>query len=194
MKSLIVLVVFLLCKAINCQENGQCSEVQDSLKRTIEEIIDGKKSEIVQQIRELLTTESPKVLFQAQNTEGGNTLSGNITYNVVGPNIGGGMNGPKGEFRAPIGGLYRFTFTANSGAYQYGIRTYVYAEKNGSVKLYTADLNEASWGHGNNIAAIWVWELMEGDVVTIRTNTGSYLNASDMLPVIFTGELVSNQV
>ena len=104
------------------------------------------------------------------------------------------MNGPKGEFRAPMGGLYRFSFTANSGAYQYGLRTYVYMEKNGSVKLYASDLNEDSWSHGNNIASIWIWELTEGDVVTLRTNGGSYLNASDMLPIIFTRELVSNQV
>ena len=224
------MIVFLLCKATNGQENGQCSKkVHDYLSDTTRKIyeeeflpdlkdkmiekdtqmarqirdqvaqfmnrigsLETENSELKEQVQEMQAKMTEKVLFQAKKTNGGKAFSGAIKFNVIGPNIGGGMNGPRGEFKAPLGGLYRFTFSAMSGYEEYGKSTHVVVRKNGSQVFIIADINEDSWSHGNNMAYIWILELFAGDTLTLEVQ--EYLYGASQTPITFTGELISNQV
>ena len=152
--------------------------------------LETENSELKEQVQEMQAKMTKKVLFQAQKTDGGHAFTGAIKFNVIGPNIGGGMNGLKGEFKAPLGGLYRFTFSAMSGFLKYGLMTFVDVIKNGSAKFSIRDTNQDSWSHGNNIGHTWIWELIKGDTVTFRVHSDSYLTADSYVPITFTGELV----
>ena len=126
-----------------------------------------------------------KVIFSAQVTTG-YTVTGDLIFDRVDINIGGAFDGPGGVFRAPISGIYKLTFSAETaqGKLEYAnIRVF----KNGSdIMLIIIDGNGAD--DQNNLSYTWMSHLIQGDELTF--NSARYLQVSDTGPVTFTGELI----
>ena len=127
-----------------------------------------------------------KVIFSAQVTTG-YAVTGDLIFDRVDINIGGGFDGPGGVFKVPISGIYKMTFSACTGGgnnlYYANIRVF----KNGSdLMLIIFDGNEAD--NENNLSYTWMSHLIQGDELTITT--ANYLQASEYSPVTFTGELI----
>ena len=117
----------------------------------------------------------------------GVNFKGDITYDRLDVSIGGGFDIGSGVFVVPISGVYRLSFSAQSGAAKYD-HTYVRVRKNGSMILAIWDSNEGEKADGNNISYTWVMNLTQGDRVNL--NSHKHLYANSYAPVTFTGELI----
>merc|ERR1712062_872149 len=91
-----------------------------------------KDTEIAQLKQRLMILET-KVIFNAVKHSGGN-FGGDITYDRLDVSIGGGFDIRSGVFVVPISGVYRLSFSAQSGSGKYE-STYVRVMKNGSMIL-----------------------------------------------------------
>ena len=104
------------------------------------------------------------------------------------------MTGKK--FRAPRGGIYRFSISANSGQAptksdgktaisvklnRYGVPVEDY------VSIFDASLQAE-----NNISFTWMMKLKAGDWVELHVSE-SWIISSCMYPLTFTGELLENK-
>ena len=56
-----------------------------------------------------------KVIFNAHKTEGGNYVKGYLTFDQVDINIGDGFDGSSGIFKVPVTGIYKMSFSGQSG-------------------------------------------------------------------------------
>ena len=132
---------------------------------------------------------TPRVIFNAEKTDGGNAFTGKISFNRVTLNVGSGMSSD--GFVAPYDGHYKMSFSAVGGWGKYGtFKTYVKVIKNGSFVFSIADYNNATSSHGNNISHDWIMELKKGDKLTFEVISMSYLRADSNVPVNFNGQLV----
>ena len=109
---------------------------------------------------------TPKIIFNAQKTDGGDAFTGQIIFNEVTLNVGNGMNSD--GFVAPIAGFYQFSFSAMGGLHKFGISTSASVDKNGVYQFDIADSNTDDSSDGNNISHNWIWKLNKGDEVTLR--------------------------
>ena len=128
----------------------------------------------------------PKVIFNAQKTDGGDEFNGNITFNDVTLNVGKGMSSD--GFVAPIDGHYRLSFSAIGTMNKYELSTWVKVYKNEVMAMYIGDSNECKKSDGNNISHNWIWKLNKGDTVSFEVNSESYLRSFLTEPVNFNGE------
>ena len=132
---------------------------------------------------------TPKIIFNAQKTDGGDAFTGQIIFNEVTLNVGNGMNND--GFVAPIAGFYQFSFSAMGGLDKFGINTSASVDKNGRYQFDIADSNNDESSDGNNISYNWIWKLNKGDKVSFRASyQASYLRAVTHSPVNFNGQLV----
>ena len=127
-----------------------------------------------------------KVIFSAVKRSGGN-FKGDITYDRLVVNIGGGFDTSSGVFVVPISGVYRLSFSAQSGHRKYEF-TDVNVKKNGSLIFHIWDSNEGEKADANNISYTWMMNLSQGDRVNL--NSDNHLYADSDNPVTFTGELI----
>ena len=128
-----------------------------------------------------------KVIFNAQKTEGGNDVIGYLTFNRVDINIGDGFDGSSGIFKVPVTGIYKMSFSGQS-AYGKIDWTYIRVDKNGFIKFYIYDGNDAEKGDENNVSYTWIMRLVKGD--ELKLNSWHYLYANSYEPLTFTGELI----
>jgi len=142
-----------------------------------------KDTEIAQLKRRLTVLET-KVIFSAVRASGYN-FQGDITYDRLDVSIGGGFDIRSGVFVVPTSGVYRLSFSAQSGSEKYKF-TRVYIKKNGSTIFNIWDSNEAD--DINNISYTWVMNLTQGDRVNL--SSVKHLYANSYTPVTFTGELI----
>ena len=130
-----------------------------------------------------------KVIFSAVKASGGN-FKGDITYDRLDVNIGGGFDIRSGVFVVPTSGTYRLSFSGQSGAGKYEF-TKVLVKKNGSMILNIWDSNEAEKGDVNNISYTWVMNLTQGDRVNLSSFNHLYASGGiSVYPLTFTGELI----
>ena len=134
--------------------------------------------------------DTPKVIFDAKKTNGGNAFTGNIIFNNVTLNVGNAMS--SNGFTAPIAGHYRFSFSAMGAYEKWGIDTWVYVLINDQwfQGLSIGDSNNGKWSDGNNISHNWIWKMNKGDKLKFVVGSTSYLRAGMWSPVNFNGELV----
>ena len=132
---------------------------------------------------------TPRVIFNAEKTDGGIAFTGKISFNRVTLNVGSGMSSD--GFVAPYDGHYKMSFSAVGSFYKKWIYTWVKVQKNGSRVFWIADGNDARSSHGNNISHDWIMELKKGDKLTFELFNMSYLRADSNVPVNFNGQLVS---
>ena len=128
-----------------------------------------------------------KVFFTFAKTDGVN-FEGNIIFNFEYLNIGDGFDLENGVVTVKNPGVYRFTFSGQSGFWLYEDID-VEIKKNDHPFIYIGDKNVA--GEGNNISYVWMMELNQGDTVALHS-TG-HLYVSSFHPLIFTGELIYKQ-
>ena len=115
--------------------------------------------------------------------KGGN-FGGLITFDHIETNEGGGFNGRTGRFRAPVAGLYGFSF---SGVTSSDISwTRISVVKDEKLHHYILDGNGS--GH-NNIGGSWMIKLGRGNEVYLKLENGNlYAAPTDF--VHFTGQLL----
>jgi len=90
-----------------------------------------------------------------------------------------------GTFVVPTSGLYRLSFSAQSGYEKYDYTT-VYVRKNGEDIFNIWDSNQED--DVNNLSYTWMMHLTKNDRVYL--NSDNHLYASSDNPVTFTGELI----
>ena len=122
------------------------------------------------------------MIFNAQITEGFSSVTGNLIFDQVDVNIGEAFDGS--IFTAPISGIYKMTFSGQSG-----FQIQVVVEINNKEVFYIIDGKKVEYSmHLNNVSYTWMMKLVEGDKVKLFTwNT---LYATNDMPLTFTGELI----
>ena len=91
-----------------------------------------------------------KVIFNAEITEGGSDVIGNLTFDRVDINIGNGFDGTSGIFKVPVTGIYKMTFSGQSH-FNKGVYTQVFVYKNGILNFGICDGNRAENANKNNV-------------------------------------------
>ena len=128
-----------------------------------------------------------KVIFNAQITQGENDIIGNLTFDHVSINIGGGFDGSiAGVFKVPVSGNYQMSFSGSS-ATNTEVLSQILIYNNDSEILRICDSNELHY-YGNNLSYTWVMKLAKGD--ELRLSSENYLHATSTSPITFTGELI----
>ena len=115
----------------------------------------------------------------------GCNFKGTITYDNLVVNLGEGFDMGSGTFVVPTSGLYRLSFSAQSGYEKYDY-TSVSVKKNGETVFSIWDSNAAD--DVNNLSYTWIMNLTMNDRVYL--NSDNHLYASSDTPVTFTGELI----
>ena len=117
----------------------------------------------------------------------GGNFKGDITYDRLDVNIGGGFDIRSGVFVVPTSGTYRLSFSGQSGLQKYEYAA-VYVKKNGSTILTIYDSNDAVKADGKNLSYTWVMNLTQGDRVNLSSENHLYAGGINYLT--FTGELI----
>ena len=131
------------------------------------------------------------MVFNAVKTNVGDSygnLAGDIAFNEVPINVGGGMAQDGSKFITPFSGYYRFSFSGTSGVIVNSI-TRINVYKNDKIEFNIYDRNDAEKADGNNLSFTWIWSMKKGDTVRFSLKIG-YIYAAPFYPVIFTGELI----
>mgnify|MGYP001404003663 CR=1 FL=1 len=128
-----------------------------------------------------------KVIFSAVKASGGN-FKGDITYDRLDINIGGGFDIDSSVFVVPTSGTYRLSFSGQSGAGKNELSK-VWVRKNGSTIFTIYDSNAAD--DINNLSYTWVMNLTQGDRVNLSSFNHLYASGGiSVYPLTFTGELI----
>ena len=123
-----------------------------------------------------------KVIFSGRITEIGAVGPKSLTFNKVDINVGEAFDGS--IFTAPISGIYKMTFSGQSG-----FQIEIVVENNNKKVFHIIDGKKVEYSmHLNNVSYTWMMKLVEGDKVKLFTwNT---LYATNDMPLTFTGELI----
>merc|ERR1712004_688905 len=143
------------------KENEELKGLIGGLERSM-----ALKDTEITQLKRRLTVLETKVIFSAVKNSAGN-FKGDITYDRLDVSIGGGFDIGSGVFVVPTAGVYRLSFSAQSGAGKYD-HTTVRVKKNGSRILTIWDSNEED--DVNNISYTWVMNLTRGDRVNLYSD------------------------
>ena len=124
-----------------------------------------------------------KVIFSGRKTEIAWGAIKALTFDQVDINIGEAFDGS--IFTVPISGIYKMTFSGQSG-HQIAIMVDV----NKPEKAFYIHDGEKTDGvsHLNNVSYTWMMKLVEGDKVELISDDPLY--ASSDIPLTFTGELI----
>jgi len=109
-------------------------------------------------------------------------------------NIGDAFDGPRGAFKAPIKGVYTFSFSGQQGPLvESGSYIEMLVKRNGQTVINIMDDANTSgqdqWYQ--NINSIFSLELDENDTVSLELYFDDKLYASRLLRLTFMGQLVT---
>merc|ERR1712004_659334 len=79
----------------------------------------------VQQNRNDIEVAKQKVIFSAVRKSGSVSIGSIITYDEIVANVGEGMNPDTGRFKAPLSGIYSFSFSAMTDSSYPAIHVYI---------------------------------------------------------------------
>ena len=127
-----------------------------------------------------------KVIFSAEKASGENFI-GDITYDRLVVNIGGGFDMGSGVFVVPTSGTYRLSFSGQTGFKKYEY-TNVKVKKNGTLIFVVWDSNDAEKADAKNLSYTWLMNLTQGDRVNL--SSANHLFADYESHLTFTGELI----
>ena len=123
-----------------------------------------------------------KVIFSGRITEIGAVGPKSLTFNRVDVNIGEAFDGS--IFTAPISGIYKMTFSGQSG-----FQIEIVVENNNKRVFHIIDGKKVEYSmHLNNVSYTWMMKLDEGDRVKLRSTNN--LLATPKFPLTFTAELI----
>ena len=107
---------------------------------------------------------------------------GKIEFNDIQVNIGDGMKNDK--FVAPLNGIYRFSFNANTNkAYDGNVEIEV--RKEGTVQFF---IKEQSYYYNNNVGFSWIMHMEKMNVMDLIIS-GYAISCEKTLPITLTVEL-----
>ena len=125
-----------------------------------------------------------KVIFSGRITEIGAVGPKSLTFNKVDVNIGEAFDGS--IFTAPISGIYKMTFSGQSG-----FQIEIVVENNNKRVFHIIDGKKVEYSMQYtvyNVSYTWMMKLVKGDKVKLRTIDTLY--ATNDMPLTFTGELI----
>ena len=123
-----------------------------------------------------------KVIFSGRITEIGAVGPKSLTFNKVDINVGEAFDGS--IFTAPISGIYKMTFSGQSG-----FQIEIVVENNNKKVFHIIDGKKVEYSmHLNNVSYTWMMKLDVGDRVKLRSANDLY--ATSDFPLTFTGELI----
>eukprot|EP00093_Oithona_nana_P008489 08489.XXX_135413_135889_1 [CDS] Oithona nana genome sequencing. len=132
----------------------------------------------------------PEIISFAVYKNSGSDVSGDVTYNTILYNHGGGLDKDSGEFRVPKSGLYEFSFHAQVGGRDTDNDAHVYMYKNGASSLYLQEfyINNPS-DQWVSSTLTWTLELEVNDVIKMRVDNG-LIFSTDIRWINFSGHLI----
>ena len=126
-----------------------------------------------------------KVIFSGRITEIGAVGPKSLTFNKVDINVGEAFDGS--IFTAPISGIYKMTFSGQSG-----FQIEIVVENNNKEVFHIIGGKKVEYIIDpydlNNVSYTWMMKLVEGDKVKLFTHNTLY--ATNDMPLTFTGELI----
>ena len=127
-----------------------------------------------------------RIIFSAYKQDNTGTFDGDVTYNVLVENVGGGMDIETGVFTTPQDGLYTFSFSGET--YNAGSYTYVRIYKNGAEEFVNRNDqgSDENWGQ---ISHTWLSDLKVGDKINVKVTDG-YMYSNSIHRITFNGYLV----
>ena len=147
----------------------------------------------MQTLDDTVNTLNTKVLFSAVGKKIGNSknpVKANrvITYTEAVANIGGGMNLDTGTFRAPVAGLYSFSFSATTEPNHH--MTFIWLYKNDVYQFRFTDHNTGGKHTYENFSYNWMMNLSRNDEVKLQMSYHNGLWVSDGEYIWFNGQLL----
>ena len=132
----------------------------------------------------------PEIISFAVYKNSGSYLSGDVTYDTILYNQGGGLDKDSGEFRVPKSGLYEFSFYALVGGRDSENDARVYMYKNGASSLLLQQfyINNPS-DQWVSSTLTWTVELEVNDVIKMRVTSGVIYSTSSQW-INFSGHLI----
>ena len=133
--------------------------------------------------------DNQKVIFSAVRNEGNIAKGTIITYNQLVTNVGNGMNINTGRFKAPLPGIYYFSFSGRTDTSSHYI--YIDIWKNDVEQFDILDSNDS--GNYNTFELLsyaWTMVLKENDEVHLRVEGPKGLDVRRSSPVWFNGFLL----
>jgi len=169
---------------------GSTETWMNQMKLWLEE----KLKEVVE--NELKEEKAKKVYFSAYLDKGGpgRHVEGKLNFPKVMVNIGDAFDGPRGVFKAPIKGVYTFSFSGQQGkSVESGGDIAVLVKRNGQTVLKIRDDANTSGQDQRvqNINSIFSLELDENDTVSLELSNGDTLFANRYYRLTFMGQLVT---
>ena len=156
-------------------------------------LIDATTSSNTRKIQVLENDKSTKIYFSAYNDAGGD-VTGQLNFPRVVTNLGSAFDGPRGVFKAPVKGVFTFTFSGQQSSSIGGSASNhidVFVKRNGTTVFVIRDDTNSDGKHMyQNINSIFSLELDENDTVQLAVSNGDRLYASGSARLIFMGQLV----
>merc|ERR1712012_532677 len=146
-----------------------------------------------QRIQILEDEKAKKVYFSAYLDEGWD-VEGKLNFPKVMVNIGDAFDGPRGTFKAPIKGVYTFSFSGQQGdSMESGSSIDLLVKRNGQTVFKILDDANTSGQDQlmQNINSIFSLELDENDTVSLELLTGDKLYATRNARLTFMGQLIT---
>ena len=116
------------------------------------------------------------------------TSSSVLTFNDVVTNQGNGFDGGSGLFKAPVSGVYSFTFTGRNRS-DLDMLTFVYVLHNGAPKIALSNQHNNDMDAFSMISGSWQMRLGKNDKVQLKVTHGALL-VHCRTKAIFTGVLI----
>ena len=132
----------------------------------------------------------PEIISFVVYKNSGGDLSGDVTYDTILYNHGGGLDKDSGEFRVPKSGLYEFSFHAQVGGRDSDNSARVYMYKNGASSLFLQEfyiVNSSNQWVSSTLT--WTLELEVNDVIKMRVERGVIYSVSSQW-INFSGHLI----
>ena len=179
--------------------NGMKDQMEEHFD-LIEESIEDNKEASNQQLErnsariQVLENDKPmKIYFSAYNDAGGE-VTGELKFPKVVTNLGSAFDGPRGVFKAPVKGVFTFTFSGQQPSSIGGSGSNhidVFVKRNGTTVFVIRDDTNSDGKHMHqNINSIFSLELDENDTVQLVVSSEDKLYAKDWARLIFIGQLV----
>ena len=177
--------------------NDVKTKFEDKLEEN-EQLIDDKLNSLkedlkahfdiqISQLKATIAEANRKIIFTAvRSTSGSMKATSTITFDEASLNIGGGMSPDTGHFKAPVSGIYTFSFRALT---EYEARTSIKVLKNGEIQFYLFENNHEGYDSHELITSTWNMDLTKDDEISFVLNEGG-LYVSWGHPVLFSGHLL----
>jgi len=169
-------------------KDGEIQQLKGKVEKLEEEV-----KEVEEDVDELEDEKAKKVYFSAYLDEGG-YVEGKLTFPKVTVNIGDAFDGPRGAFKAPIKGVYTFSFSGQQGnSVESRIAINLIVKRNGRQVFNIVDDANTSGQDQNwqNINSIFSLELDENDTVSLELSNGDTLFANRYYRLTFMGQLIT---